>query len=382
MKIFNRVPILTTLLLFLSIYTQAKTNFSTPVQLDSAFGSEKDFSKNYNKTFTVTNEQLVVLANKYGKIDVKTGNSNQVVVNVKVTAKANSQTEADKTFDRINIAFSEGPTFVKTETNIENASGWNIWGNDKSDFQIDYDVTMPAQNMLDLSNKYGNSHVAPLSNWVKIEQKYGDFRLDGAAKTTIELAYGGGTLGSVNALNGSVSYGKLSVSALKDVALKTKYSEFRFEKVENLSLQSSYDDYKINDVANLAIDSKYGDMTIGSVENLAIKSAYTDLKIKMIEKSADFQTSYGNVQINGLKNGFNDIIIKSSYTDFTIDVDPSVSYWLDMIGSYSDINKPVSFNYKVDSENGSKREVMGYVGSQTAKSMIKARMTYGDLKLK
>ena len=35
----------------------------------------------------------------------------------------------------------------------ENASGWNIWGNDKSDFQIDYDVTMPAQNMLDLDRK-------------------------------------------------------------------------------------------------------------------------------------------------------------------------------------------------------------------------------------
>ena len=113
------------------------------------------------------------MSNKYGKVNVKTGSGSQVIVNVKVTVRANSQSEADKVIDRINIIFSSGPDFVKTETDIESQnSSWFNWGNNSSEYTIDYDVTMPAANKLDVSNKYGDSHIAALNDWVKIDQKY------------------------------------------------------------------------------------------------------------------------------------------------------------------------------------------------------------------
>ena len=95
-----------------------------------------EFTKNFDKTFTVDKNEVVFLANKYGKIEVKTGGTNQVVVNVRVRINANSQEEAQKIFDRINIAFSNGPDYVKTETIIESQSGsswkWNSWGKSNS----------------------------------------------------------------------------------------------------------------------------------------------------------------------------------------------------------------------------------------------------------
>ena len=206
--------------------------------------------------------------------------------------------------------------------------------------------------------------------------------MDGAASATVNLAYGGGTIERLAGLTASVSYGKLSASDVKDVALKSKYSAFKFNKIQNLALTSAYDDFNINSVTNFSVDSKYGDMIVGDVENLAVVSAYTDFKIRKIESSATFQTSYGDVRIDGVKNGFDAINIKGNYTDFVIAVDPSVSYQLDVNTSYGDVNQPASLNTRIDKEKGSTKEIMGFVGSQNTKSLIKAKLTYGDLIIK
>jgi hypothetical protein len=344
---------------------------------------EQQFTKTFNKTFNVTPKHLVVLANKYGKVDVKTGNTNQVVVNVVITVETSSDKSAQKVFDRINIAFSEGPDFVKAETDIESQSGINIgWGSNSSDFRIDYDVTMPSGNMLDVSNKYGNTHVGTLTNWVKLEQKYGDFRIDAAGSMSIALAYGGGTIGQVNGLSGTVSYGKLSSKGTKDIDLKTKYSEFKFDKVSTMNLQSAYDDYEINDINTVKIDSKYGDFSFGNVNNISIASAYTDFKIKQIESYALMKTSYGDVKIDDVKNGFNSLDLNGSYTDYTIGINPSVSYQLEARISYGDVRRPANLKTTVEKEKGSSLEVIGVVGDGNTKSSIRVRLSYGDLRLK
>lgn len=385
MRVFNKIASIVMLLTMCQLAIAEKRHMPIADQpgLDSVIGESKEFTKSYNKTFNINSNILVILSNKYGKIDVKTGGSNQAVVNVIVKVKASSQNDADKAFNRINIAFSEGPDYVKAETDVESQnSGWWGWGSNSSDFAIDYEVTMPAVNKLDLSNKYGNSYISALNNWVKIDQKYGDFKLEGAASATVYLAYGGGTIGKLTGLNGSISYGKLISTEIKDVALKSKYSAFKFDKIENLALTSAYDDYQINNVTNCTVDSKYGDIIIGNTENIIVKSTYTDFKIRKIETSADLQTTYGDVRIDAVKNGFDMLNIKGSYTDYVISIDPSVSYHLDVSTSYGDVNQPASLTTKLDKEKGSSKEIMGFVGNQNTKSMIKARLNYSDLIIK
>lgn len=382
MKRFNKI-VLAAWLVASSLAVHASDISIVQPGQDTVIGEKKEFTKMYNKTFNVNPNILVILANKYGKVDVKTGSGSQAIVNVVIRVQAGSQSDADKAFNRINIAFSDGPDYVKAETDIESQSnGWWSWNSNSSDFAIDYDVTMPAANKLDLSNKYGNSHIAALNSWIKIDQKYGDFKLDGAASATINLAYGGGTIGRLNGLTATVSYGKLSSADIKDVALKSKYSAFKFDKIDNLAVTSAYDDYQINTVTNFSIDSKYGDIVVKDVENIAVKSAYTDFKIRKIGSSADFLTSYGDVRVESVKNNFDAINIKGSYTDFYMAIDPSISYQLDVSTSYGDINQPASMNTKLDKEKGSTKEIMGFVGNSNTKSLIKARLTYGDLIIK
>ena len=236
MKRFNKIALVAWLIVS-SLAVHASDILIVQPGHDTVIGEKKEFTKMYNKTFNVNPNILVILANKYGKVDVKTGSGNQAIVNVVIRVQAGSQSDADKAFNRINIAFSDGPDYVKAETDIESqSSGWWSWNSNSSDFAIDYDVTMPAANKLDLSNKYGNSHIATLNSWVKIDQKYGDFKLDGAASATINLAYGGGTIGRLSGLTATVSYGKLSSADIKDIALKSKYSAFKFDKIDRKSV--------------------------------------------------------------------------------------------------------------------------------------------------
>jgi hypothetical protein len=348
--------------------------------------NRQEFVKNFDKTFTVDKNEVVILSNKYGKIEVKTGGTNQVVVNVRVRSHAGSQEEAQKMFDRVNIAFSTGPDYVKTETIIEskNNSGWNwSWGKSQnSDFAIDYEVLMPVNSRLDLSNKYGNSHIAALNAAVNVDQKYGDFKLDGATAAVIELAYGGGQMGTISALSANVSYGKLTSPNVSAMKIKSKYSEFKFGKIQMADIVTAYDDYQFDDVETLKIDGKYGDMNVGTVNDLTAKGSYTDFNIKRIENNADLQTNYGDVTIGAVKSGFGAINIKGNYTDYVIGMDPSVSYLLDASGSYADIKQPTSIKTSMDSETANRREIVGTVGNPSSKSVLKVRLNYGDLRIR
>ncbi len=354
---------------------------------DSIVGCLQDFTKYYNKTFSVNKSATVVLSNKYGTIDVHSGAGSQVVVKVKVTVVSNSQAQADKVFERVNIAFIEGPEFVKTETIIENPSKstlvWN--GNDTQscDFRIDYDVTMPAGNRLDITNRHGNSTIAALTTAVKIDQKYGDFRLDGASSATVVLAYGGGQLCSLNTLNGTVSYGKLTSPSIKNGRIKSIYSQFRFDQMGSLELQSAYDTYDINDVENLKVNCKYGAINALNVDNLSVDGLCTGFKIQKLTNNADIESLYGTIRIGSLKNNFGNINITGTNTNCMLSIDPIISYLLDVNGSYTNMNQPASLRTTVDNREPAHREVMGRVGSDVnTKSTIRVRMTYGEFKIK
>jgi hypothetical protein len=384
MKAFKQIRVWALSVVLFAVGTSLQASPFDPIQDTCIVGEMGEYSKNYSKSFSVNQNDIVFLSNRYGKVNVKPVSGNQVNISVTVKVHANSQSEADKVFDRINIAFSNGPEFVKAETEIESkSSGFTFWNwNSSSDFSIDYEVTMPTYNRLDCANKYGNSSIGAMGSFVKVDQKYGDFKLESASTSQIYLAYGGGNIGKTSLVEGSVAYGKLSAADIKDVKLKSKYSEFRIDKSVTMDINSAYDDYEIGSVTTLKSDSRYGDMTVDAVENLTVVSQYTDYRVRTLGNNADFQSTYGDVKINNVKNGFGTINLKGSYTDFYVDVDPAAGYQVDVTSSYADISRPASLSYKLDKEKGSTKEIMGYVGNAASKSVIRARLSYGDLVLK
>ncbi len=384
MKEFNRKKIFKKvvfgLLLLGSIYFATPIMASAPPN-DSLLTGE--FVKNFDATYTLNDNGAVFLINKHGKIKVSPTADNKVTIKVRVTTNTNSQTDANKIFSRINIQFSNSELYVKAETVIsEMKGGWFFNSGGNEDFTIDYDVSMPKNCNLDVTNKYGDTYIGVLSNYVKIEQHYGNFRLEGAKYANVGLAYGEGTLNEVEGMTGNISYSHLNAPNIKDLQLKSKYSEFHIKKVQNAMIESAYDDYFLDDTKNIVINSRYGDFNIGSVSDIRINSSYTDFKIKGISNEGNFSTNYGEVIVSKVEAGFNAMDITGNYTNFKFDMDEHISFRGDIASNYADLNMPKGFTKKLHDVHGSHETIVGYRENENSKSSIKAKLNYGGLQLK
>lgn len=338
--------------------------------------TKQDFIKNFNRTFNGAKGKAVYVTNKYGRVDIKTWGQANVQVNVRLTVRAHSQEEANVTFNRIDIAFTEGGDFVKSETTIASKTGGSC------DYSIDYEVFMPASNPLVLSNRYGNSFIASLNSNANIEQKYGDFSLDGSIGLIVSLGYGTGNIGTCQNLSGSIGYGKLNVGNANHVQLKTKYSRFNFGKIQTADFNSAYDDIKIGTAQTAKFACRYSDCAMTNVEEVQAKGDYSDFVVQRLDRSGVFNTNYGSIRIENITKSVNLFDVQANYTNCIVKIDPSLNFKFDLQANYSGLSRPASIRTSYEQKKGAAYEIIGTVGNEATKNTIRARLNYGRFTIK
>lgn len=345
----------------------------------------QDYTKAIKKEFPLNANGTVNLINKYGKIDVKTWDKNRAKLEVTIVVKAGSEAQAQTVFDRIRIDFSNNDDFVKAETIIESGkSSWfNLGMNDHTEFQINYQVYMPTTASLDLSNRYGDSQVAPLSSKVKVDVQYGNFRLEGVGATlSLNLDYGNGTIVKSGDATVDVSYSKLNFTDVRNVNLTSKYSQLQIDNGADLTADSRYDEFDLVKIGRVSCITKYGDMTVGNAASIKATGQYTDFKIDKLGDNGDFDLMHGSLRIDHVAKGFSKINLVGKYSDFKIGVENGASYTLDANASFAGIAYPNGLVVTYEKEKGTSHEVKGHAGTQNARSAIRASLNYGGLKVK
>ena len=63
----------------------------------------EEYTKVIEKSFAITPDGTTHLHSKYGNINVKTWDRNEVVLKITIEVRANSKHKAEETFDRIDI---------------------------------------------------------------------------------------------------------------------------------------------------------------------------------------------------------------------------------------------------------------------------------------
>ncbi len=347
----------------------------------------QDFTKTIKKEFSLNSNGTVNIVNKYGKVDVKTWDKNRAKVDVTIVVKASTESQAQPVFDRIHIEFANDDSYVKAETVIDpsksNWLDWDSWAGDKTEFQINYQVFMPASASIELSNKYGDALVAPLYGKAKADIKYGNIRLEGAnAGLSLVLDYGNGTVVKSGDANVNVSYSKLTINDARNVNLTSKYSKLNLDNGGDLNAESKYDDIKIGKVNHLQCNTKYGSMSVGSANRVKATAQYTDINMERLKGDGDFDISYGGLRIDNVSKGFEKINLLGKHSDFKIGIENGASYTFDANASFAGIAYPDGLVVTYEQEKGSSHQVKGHVGGQNARGVIKASLNYGGLKVK
>jgi hypothetical protein len=341
--------------------------------LTVSLSGQEEVKKEFHKEYTAKEGSRLDLNNRYGDIVIQTSESNQVVINVKVTVKYTSREKAEKLLSYIDVQFDEGSDFVSAKTVIDDKFNFSGWGNDSRRFSIDYEVKMPEWMNLNLINKYGNADLDDIKGLVNLDIKYGNLTADKLLR------------GNEKPLNNlTLSYGKATIDEAGWLDATIRYcSNFTLTKCQALLLDSKYSGVQIGTISSVVGETKYDKIRIDEINNLVLDAGYADVNVGSLAKKLDFTGGYGSLNVDRVPAGFESISVDTHYMGIKVAIDESACYRLDAHTSYGSVkfNEDNFLNQKRIIENNSS-EISGVVGKETNPSAkVTIESSYGGVRL-
>ena len=311
------------------------TNQNTSLQDDN--DADKQV-KTYSKSYTVDAGTRLDINNRYGKVTVNTWSKNEFKVDVQIQVTADKANDTKKFIDRISINDSKQGQTVSFKTNIDSQS--DLFGSKTSSrkIEINYVIYMPAQNALNITNKYGNVELPDLDGKLVINCAYGDLQAKSLTNPGNQI---------------KVSYGDARIASLKATDL----------------------------------DISYGSLVLGSVDKLNADVKYSSAKIGRISTSGILNVKYGTgVQISNLDENMKNLLVNSKYSNIKLGLDDDEDADFDVTvhyGSFNYGNHPVNISKAENAEDkhfNPTKTFKGRVGKGNVARVININSSYSSVK--
>ncbi|WP_262245471.1 hypothetical protein [Parapedobacter soli] len=289
-------------------------------------GYQKEKVAEYS--YPINNRQSVKIDNRYGKISVNNWTKKEVKVILTIRTAESSERRAQDALDRVHVIQSQSGNTISFETSIESGDSnwWSLLTSGAGDraLRVDYDIYLPHQNELILTNRYG-----------AIELPDRDGRVDAS------VSYGSLSAGRLNARGNSltVAYSKAEVEYVNEADVIVRYGGFTLAEAEKLTLAMSSSGGKIGEINHQAdISLRYSggfEMGLGpSIQKASVEAAYSNVRIRPSRDAAfnfDVAVSYGGFDYDrnliniGSKSGSRTSTSYSGYWNKAVDNSLSVS---------------------------------------------------------
>jgi hypothetical protein len=335
--------------------------------------SAKEVTKSLHKEFDVNENTVLVLRNKYGKIDIRNSSENKVVIDVKIIVEHPDQETAQKILGYLDVEFSTAGNEVKAITYINdriNKIRGSNWGNNKK-FRINYTVTMPKDLDIKLSNKYGDTFIDELTGYSEIDIKYGNLQANkiirGDTKPLTTLTFGYSN--------------KIEIGEMRWAKIYMKYSTMKIEKSRALVVESKYSNLSVDEASSIVAESKYDNYKIGKTDNFVIQGSYSGYKLEYVGKKLILETKYTGTSVERIPATFEEISITNSYGGVKLGISSGASYQLKGEARYASISVPSEGRLnRIKGNTSSSYE--GIVGTNMeTKSKVTVRTSYGSVHL-
>ncbi len=354
-------------LIFKTVLTLCMFIGSTAVQLKA----QQEFTKEFHKEYDANAQTRLFLNNKYGSIDVKDWDRQQIMIDVHVIVRNTSEERADRLLESIDVRFSTEVNEIRAETRIDDRFSRSVnRGNDNS-FEINYTVQMPKEVNLELYNKFGNVFISELSGEALIDVKYGKLTVNKLNRGNVK------PLNTVNLDYSSSS----SISECNWLRTNIKYSKLTIDRATAIVNFSSYSKLFVDEASSIVIEGKYDGYEFGKLSNLVINTEYSGLRTKELIHKLDVVSKYTDFRIESIPASFESINVDSRYGTIRLGIDPEASYKLDGEASYARIFFHDTGRVSRIQENTSMK-VSGMVGTNPNPSaMVRINTRYGNVRL-
>ncbi len=315
----------------------------------------------YHESWPVNSLQTLEINNRFGEIKIVDKGGNNITVDAVVTVEASNEKKADELLKLIDVSFGKTGNTVTAQTHISNNFSSN------KHFSIDYEVNIPPDKNLIITNKYGNTFINSLN-----------------ANGSFDIQYGSITVNELNtpekgSADLKLAYGKSDIENARDLTVTVQYSKMNFGMLNHLNLNSKYTVTNIEKVGSVKAESKYDTFNLGNTGSLQANTKYTHIKINELLDNLNLDAGYGGINVNKIANGFKNVNITSSYGQVSLGLN-DVSYSIEAYCTYCGVSYPENrFSGERMSENHS-RIIKGKVGNGSGGEVfIKSR--YGEVKL-
>lgn len=344
----------------------------------------REFTKTIKKEFDISRDGTVEVLTKYGKVEVNTWDRNRVKVEVQIVVRTLNETSAQEVFERINVDFTNNPNYVKAATNIStNKDWWAGWGDNKTDYTINYEIHMPSSIHLELDTKHCDVLVGELEESATVDMKYGNFQFAGLdEETELNLAFCNGRIDKAKYVDANLNHCTLKLSTAEEVNISSRYSNLSIDNAQDVRVDSKYDNYKLGQVANFRNSGQYDNIEIVEASNVFVDSKYSIVTASKVAKQLDVELDNGGLVISRMAKGFSAVNLLGRFTDFQVGVETGAQYKLDALADYAGIGYPKSMTITYEKAKSTTHEVMGHEGNNAGEALIKARLNYGALKVK
>lgn len=333
------------------------------------------YTRTVTKTFQVNEGARLRIDNKYGKIDLRTWDNNQIRAVVTITTAASTDQAAQELASQVDIQTSQSGSTVSLATQYSGSTSGSFWkrffgvsgSQGRSSVHIDYEVMIPRSlAATDISNNYGDVAGSDLPGNVDVRLNYGHFHL---SKIAGKLAL-------------SVNYCEGSLAGIANGVISGNYTNFQLDNVRNVKIQSNYSDYKIATGTGLTMSANYGSFSADRLSGISSQSNYTDYKIGTLGGTSSLNTTYGDIRIQTLAQDFGGLNLRGTYGNASVGIPASLPVRLDIRLTRGDIHASGLEMSDVEktSDHGS-NTLKALVHGSASAPLISVNSTYSDVTL-
>jgi hypothetical protein len=320
--------------------------------------------KSVNKSYKVSRATMVELSNSFGKMHVETWDKTEVKVDIEIIVRASNDDRAQNLLDKINIEIDDGNP--SSRLSFRTSIGNNKSGRNTS-FEINYDVSIPSFNALELKNSFGDVYLGDLSGEAEIDVQYGNLnagRLTG--NNDVKLAFGSG-------------FSEIDLLSKGD--LKVSYSKLGVEEIGTLDIHSSFSTFETEKANSVDLIAKYGEVEIGEINVLEADVNFSGFEVGKINKSLLLDIDYGGSLEIGVQKSVELLDINSSFGPVNIELDADINASVEARLSFCSMRydeDQIDF-YKIIKDHNSS-EYEGKIGNGTG-TIIKIVSKYGNVRI-
>ena len=306
--------------------------------------TNSDRKKTIVLRYDVQSQDQLAINNKFGQVKVELWQRPEIQISIQLRAHSVDQPVVDQFLNAVAIKEQRAGSQITIQTIIEPQEGLlpSMISTSKdsvlsSYLQVDYTISMPAENSLTLTNLFGDTNIPSFKAPLRVDIQNGNFTAKSLtnSETIVKVAYGNVDIKKMTDGHVDVSYGNLAVKSANSVRLTHTMGKLR----------------------------------LGKANELITTASYSELDIGLVHQSALMTISFSNrFRMDRLAESLTNLDMALAYSSVVLPLDRTSNYNFDVRMSSSGFSYPANSSvilHRQSNEPNAVKRYSGVVGKGT-----------------